>query len=65
MKVNFKQQMRSKYFWLSLVSLVILLFQQLGLNVLPENTQEVANTVLTILVALGILNNNSTEGFGE
>lgn len=65
MKVNFKQQMRSKYFWLSLVSLVILLFQQLGLNILPENTQEVANTVLTILVALGILNNNSTEGFGE
>lgn len=65
MKVNFKQQMRSKYFWLSLVSLVILLFQQLGLNILPANTQEVANTALTILVAMGILNNNNTEGFGE
>lgn len=65
MKVNVKQQMRSKYFWLSLVSLVIILCQQLGISILPENTQEIANTVLTILVAMGILNNNHTEGFGE
>ena len=65
MKVNIKQQMKSKYFWLSLVSLVILICQQIGLTILPENTQELANTILTALVGMGILNNNHTEGFGE
>lgn len=65
MKVNIKKQMQSKYFWLSLVSLVVLICQQFGLTILPANTQEFANSVLTILVGMGILNNNHTQGFGE
>lgn len=63
--MNIKNQLKNRYFWLSIVSLMVLVTQQFGWNILPENFQEFTNSVLTILVGMGILNNNHTEGFGE
>lgn len=65
MKFNLKQQIKNKYFWVSVVSLIVLTAQQFNLTFIPSNFQDFANSVLTILVAMGILNNNSTEGLGE
>ena len=65
MKFNLKQQIKNKYFWLSVVSLVVLTAQQFNLNIIPDNFQDYVNSVLTILVAMGILTNNSTPGLGE
>ena len=65
MKFNLKQQIKNKYFWLSVVSLVVLTAQQFNLDIIPDNFQDYVNSVLTILVAMGILTNNSTPGLGE
>ncbi len=65
MKFNIKEQIKNKYFWVSVVSLVVLTAQQFNLNFIPSNFQDYVNSVLTILVAMGILNNNSTTGLGE
>lgn len=65
MKFNLREQIKNKYFWVSVVSLVVLTAQQFNLTFIPNNFQDFANSILTILVAMGILNNNSTQGLGE
>lgn len=65
MKFNLKEQIKNKYFWVSVVSLVVLTAQQFNLTFIPSNFQDFANSILTILVAMGILNNNATNGLGE
>ena len=65
MKFNLKQQVKNKYFWVSVVSLIVLTAQQFNLDFIPANLQDYVNSVLTILVAMGILTNNSTPGIGE
>lgn len=65
MKFNLKEQIKNKYFWVSVVSLIVLTAQQFNLDIIPANFQDFANSVLTILVAMGILNNNATNGLGE
>ena len=65
MKFNIKEQVKNKCFWLSVVSLVVLTAQQFNLDNIPDNFQDYVNSVLPILVAMGILNNNATPGVGE
>lgn len=65
MKFNLKEQIRNKYFWISVASLIVLTAQQFDLNIIPDGFQEYINTVLTVLVGMGILNNNMTNGLGE
>lgn len=49
------ERLQNKTFWLALVSALILLTQQLGLDVFPKNTMEIANTILLIGTILGII----------
>ena len=65
MKFNIKEQIKNKYFWVSVVSLIVLTAQQFNLTFIPDNFQDYVNSVLPILVAMGILNNNATPGVGE
>lgn len=62
--MDIKQQMKNKYWWLSIVSTLIMLFQLFGI-VVPLKYQEAINMILGLLVTLGILNNNNTEGLGK
>lgn len=59
--LNIKKQIKSKYFWLSVVSLVVLTAQTFNLTCLPADFEELMNTLLTVFVGLGILNNNGVE----
>ena len=65
MVFNLKKQIRNKYFWVSVISLIIMTLQMFNLDILPSGFEEYANSVLTILVGVGILNNNMSEGLGE
>ena len=65
MKFNIKEQIKNKCFWVSVVSLIVLTAQQFNLTFIPANFQDYVNSVLPILVAMGILNNNATTGVGE
>lgn len=47
--------------WVSILALVPMVLSAFGIDVVPEEYQAMANTVLSILVALGIISNPTTE----
>lgn len=63
--MKWKERFRNKAFWVSLVSLFVLLSQQLGINIFPDNVAEIANTILSILVLLGIIIDPTTSGVAD
>ena len=65
MKFNIKEQIKNKCFWVSVVSLIVLTAQQFNLTFIPANFQDYVNSVLTILVGMGIITDFKTDGFGE
>lgn len=60
--MNLKVRMKNKAFWVALVSGLMLLAQQLGLNIFPENTLDITNTILSILTILGVFLDPTTDG---
>lgn len=65
MKINWSLRLQSKYFWVALISLIVLLSQQLGFDIFPKNWEEVLNTVLSILILLGVINDPTTAGISD
>lgn len=64
MKLDIKARLRNKYFWISFISLIVLLFDQLGIK-LPFDLSSIGGTILSMLVLLGIVVDNGSEGFGD
>ena len=64
MKLDIKARLRNKYFWVSMLSLVVLLLDQLGIK-LPVDINEIGGTILSMAVLLGIIVDNGSEGFGD
>ena len=64
MKVDLKARLRNKYFWVCMLSLVVLLLNQLGVQ-LPIDINEIGGTLLAMAVLLGIIVDNSSEGFSD
>ncbi|GAB6764666.1 hypothetical protein BOVMAS17_04880 [Streptococcus uberis] len=65
MKINWSLRLQSKYFWVALISLIVLLSQQLGFDIFPKNWEEVLNTVLSIMILLGVINDPTTAGLND
>ena len=57
--INWKLRFKNKATLLAIAGTLILLAQQLGLK-LPDNIEDVVNTVLTLLVLLGVVNDPTT-----
>lgn len=64
MKLDIKARLKNKYFWISFISLVVLLLEQLGIQ-LPFDISAISGTLLSMAVLLGIVVDNGTEGFGD
>ena len=64
MKLDIKARLRNKYFWVSMLSLVVLLLDQLGIK-LPVDINEIGGTILSMTVLLGIIVDNGSEGFSD
>ena len=64
MKIDIKSRLKNKYFWVSMLSLVVLLLDQLGIK-LPVDINEIGGTILSIAVLLGIIVDNGSEGFSD
>ena len=47
------------------MSAIVVLTQQLGLDIFPDNIMEIVNTVLMILVILGVVVNPTTDGITD
>lgn len=65
MKINWKLRLQNKTFWATLIPLIVLLLQQLGLNFVPENWEEIFSTVMAILLLVGVINDPTTEGISD
>lgn len=63
--INWKARLTNKTFWVALSSAVVLLCQQLGLNIFPDNIHEIINTVLLIFTILGVIIDPSTDGITD
>lgn len=63
--MDWQSRLTNKTFWVALVSAVVLLTQQLGLNIFPDNWADILNTVLTILMILGIVIDPTTQGITD
>ena len=64
MKLDIKARLKNKYFWVSFISLLVLLLDQLGIQ-LPFDLSAISGTLLSMAVLLGIVVDNGTEGFGD
>ena len=64
MKLDIKARLKNKYFWVSMLSLVVLLLDQLGIE-LPIDINEIGGTILSMAVLLGIIVDNGSEGFSD
>ena len=62
--INFKLRLQNKTTLVALNSAVFLMLQQFGLNI-PSNIQEGVNTLVVILVILGIVTDPTTKGVGD
>lgn len=53
--------------WVSIFALIPLLLNAVGITVVPEQYQLITNSILTILVALGVVSNptTNTKWFGD
>lgn len=47
--------------WVSILALIPMILSALGINIVPEEYQSIANIILSILVALGIVSNPTTQ----
>lgn len=65
MKINWKLRLRNKTFWATLIPLIVLLLQQLGLNFVPDNWEEIFSTVMAILLLVGVINDPTTAGLND
>lgn len=65
LSINWRVRLHNRTFWLTLCPLLVLLSQQLGLSIIPENWQEIATTVLSILSLFGIINDPTTQGLAD
>lgn len=64
MKLDIKARLRNKYFWVSFLSLVVMLLKQLNVE-LPIDINEIGGTILSMAVLLGIIVDNGSEGFSD
>lgn len=64
--IDLKARLRNKAFWVSLISAIVLLIQQLGFkDLIPTNYGDIVNSILTILVMFGIVVDTSTNGISD
>lgn len=64
-KVNWKKRLTNKGFWVAIVSTIIMLSQQLGYEIFPNNWSDILNSILTIFILLGIIIDPSTPGIKD
>lgn len=47
--------------WVSILALIPMILSAFGVHIVPEEYQTITNTILSILVELGIVNNPTTQ----
>ncbi len=59
-----KKRLKNYGLWVAVAAFIPMLLESFGLDVLPENYNQLIKSFLGILVLLGIINNPTTENKG-
>nr|DAP83313.1 MAG TPA: holin [Caudoviricetes sp.] len=62
--INWKLRLQNKVTLIALLGAIFLMAQQFGLDI-PKNIQEGVNTLVYILVLLGVVNDPTTSGITD
>lgn len=65
MGINLVARLRNKAFWVYITSAIVTIAQLLGFKIFPDNMADVVNVILGVLVALGVIVDNSTPGLAD
>lgn len=71
--INWKARFKNKWFWMTIIPLILLLVQQLAgmfgivieIDVLQSQILEIVETVFLLLGVLGVTVDMTTEGIGD
>lgn len=56
-----KSRFRNYGLWVSIAALIPMLLEGAGVDILPDNYNAIVNSILSILIILGLINNPTTE----
>jgi phi LC3 family holin len=65
MNINLKSRLTNKGFWVALISAIVGVTQLLGYKVFPDNWADILNSVLGILIIMGVVIDPSTPGISD
>jgi len=68
LSINVKSRLLNKTFWVSVISLIVLLSQEFGFDIstiIPKNYSDIVNTIFSILALVGIVVDTSTPGIND
>ena len=68
LSINVKSRLLNKTFWVSVISLIVLLSQEFGFDIstiIPKNYTDIVNTIFAILALIGIVVDTSTPGIND
>lgn len=66
--IMWKQRLKSKVWWTGIISLLIVLGQQTGIDIIkivPANYEGIINTIFLILGMVGVTVDTSTQGISD
>ena len=63
--MNWKARLRSKEFWIAMFAFIALTGQVWGFYTVPQGWDAWVNLLLILMTAMGIINNPTTNGFGD
>ena len=59
-----KKRLKNYGLWIAVAAFIPMVLKAFGINVLPENYNELVTSLLGILVLLGLVNNPTTDHNG-
>lgn len=65
MNIDLKSRLTNKGFWVALISAIVGVTQLLGYKVFPDNWADILNSILGILIILGVIIDPSTPGMND
>jgi phi LC3 family holin len=65
MNIDLKARAKNKSFWVYIISGIVTLTQLFGFKIFPDNWTDILNTILGILLFMGIIVDNSTNGLSD
>ncbi|MFI3546853.1 phage holin [Mammaliicoccus sciuri] len=71
MKINWKVRIKQKSFWIAIISAILLFVQQVSgvfdydITVYTDQITNIVNSVLGVLVLLGVIQDPTTKGLSD